>query len=107
MRIKARELQEDHVSVVQGLIDSFSARIGNPRDECFEASVSLGILLAGESFPVQLIRGTYGGVKHWWLCHHDIIIDPTAHQFDGDGEYVQEERLPMNFDSLAGYLNIV
>ncbi len=92
---------------IQELIDSFSARISKPRGECFEASVSLGILLAAESFPVRLIRGKCCGRKHWWLCHHGSIIDPTAHQFDGDKKYVQEERHPMDFDSLAGYLNMV
>ncbi len=92
---------------IKKLIDSFTAKITNPRDECFDASVSLGVLLAVKSFPVKLIRGKYNGVKHWWLQHHDTIIDPTLHQFEktnNESGYVQEGHLPMNFDSMAGYL---
>ncbi len=110
MKIKAKELpnmglkEGPCIGEIQELIDSFTAKISNPRGECFEVCVSLGILLAAESFPVRLIRGKCCGSRHWWLCHHDSIIDPTAHQFDGDRKYVPEERFPMNFDSLAGYL---
>ncbi len=113
VKIKARELlgmgwKEGPCigEAIRKLIVSFSAKIVNPHNECFDASVALGILLAKESIPVRLIRGKYGGVRHWWLSYRGTIIDPTAHQFNEDGEYVQEECFPMNFDSLAGYLDI-
>lgn len=92
---------------IKELINSFTAKISNPHNECFDASIALGILLAEKSFPVRLVRGKYGGVRHWWLCHHDMIIDPTVHQFSEDGEYVPEDLFAsanMNFDSIAGYL---
>ena len=94
-------------------IDSFSARIRNPRGECCDAAISLGILLAARGYHTRLVKGKWKNRIHWWLICDRTIIDPTAHQFNVNSEYVLEfnpeyileEIHRINFDSIAGYLD--
>jgi hypothetical protein len=88
-------------------VSSFSSKISNPRGECFDASVALGILLASHGYVLKLVRGRRGDRKHWWLTYRGEVVDVTAHQFaNTDDGYITEEMCSMNFDSIAGYLGI-
>lgn len=51
--------------------------------KCAEATLEMQ-----KEFPhLTRHRGHVNGRPHWWLKDGDEIIDPTAHQFEGDLHY--------------------